>query len=103
MAQVGAAVALAVQAGLQGPNIADWKQSSAPGCYFMIGFVAVCGRQFVLLYKQPQSAEVEHELARKRIRESTLRMTADSTLKMRNSCLQRVFGKSVSPTGLQEM
>ncbi|KAK4687340.1 hypothetical protein P7C73_g2775, partial [Tremellales sp. Uapishka_1] len=67
LAQVGGAICLAVQAGLQGNNLDDWKHSSARGFYFMIAFTAVLAIQYVVFYKTPESKEREHELARERI------------------------------------
>lgn len=72
LAQVGGAICLAVQAGLQGPDISDWKNGGSRGFWFMFAWTAVCAGQFVILYKEPQSIEVEHELARERIRASNL-------------------------------
>ncbi len=67
LAQVGGAITLAVQAGLQ-TNIADWKHSSARAFWFMVAWVAALSLQYVIFYRQPESQEKEHELARARIK-----------------------------------
>ena len=58
---------MAVQAGLQ-TNLADWKSSSARGFWFMVAWVAVLAGQYIIFYRQPESQEREHELARQRIK-----------------------------------
>ncbi len=68
LAQVGGAIALAVQAGLQTNNISDWKHSSARSFWFMLAWIAVLSLQYIVFYKQPVSQEEEHELARQRIK-----------------------------------
>lgn len=69
LAQVGGAVALAVQAGLQ-TNLVDWKKSSARSFWFMIAWVGVLALQYVIFYKTPGTPEEEHAAARKRIADS---------------------------------
>lgn len=71
LAQVGGAITLAVQAGLQGDSIFDWRNGPARGFWFMLAWTAVLGGQFVLFYKTPASVEEEHAAARKRIEETT--------------------------------
>lgn len=68
--QVGGAITLAVQAGLEKKNLADWKGSAAYGYWFMLAWALACTGQFVILYKQPVSVEEEHKLARQRIQAS---------------------------------
>lgn len=36
----------------------------------MVAWAAVLGAQYVIFYKQPQTPELEHELARQRIKAS---------------------------------
>jgi len=69
LAQVGGAVALAVQAGLQ-TNLVDWRESSGRAYWFMVAWVAVLTLQYVIFYKTPGTPEEEHEAARRRIQES---------------------------------
>ena len=61
---------LAVQAGLQTNNLADWKKSSGRAYWFMVAWVAVLSLQYLIFYKKPASVEEEHERARQRIKES---------------------------------
>ena len=70
LAQVGGAITLAVQAGLQTDNLADWGKSSARGFWFMVAWTAALSLQYIIFYRQPQSQEIEHQLARQRIREA---------------------------------
>lgn len=72
LAQVGGAVTLGVQAGLQTDNLADWTHSSARAFWFMIAWVAVLAGQYVIFYRQPDSQEREHEMARERIRKANV-------------------------------
>jgi hypothetical protein len=67
LAQVGGAVVLAVQAGLEGTDLANWKISSARAFYFQIGWTALLAIQYVVFYKKPGTPEEEHIAARKRI------------------------------------
>lgn len=99
VAQVGAAVVLAVQAGFEGSggeggahggdfmqsgiavgglkNIVpqevlaeQWHATAAKTFWFQIAWTAVLAIQFVVLYKTPEGPEAEHEKTRQRIRES---------------------------------
>ena len=70
LAQVGGAVALAVQAGLQTDNLSDWPKSSGRAYWFMVAWVAVLSLQYVIFYRKPEGVAEEHEKARKRIREA---------------------------------
>ena len=70
IAQLGGAIALAVQAGLQTKDVANWKQSGARSFWFMVAWVAVLSLQYVIFYRQPESQAREHELARQRMREA---------------------------------
>ncbi|WWC62078.1 uncharacterized protein I303_104668 [Kwoniella dejecticola CBS 10117] len=71
VAQIGASVALSVQAGLQDTSneIPEWSVSGSRTWYFMIAWVSLLALQFIIFFKQPASPEKEHELARKRILE----------------------------------
>ncbi|KAK4693046.1 hypothetical protein P7C70_g9008, partial [Phenoliferia sp. Uapishka_3] len=73
MAQVGGALLLGVQAGLQKPfATTKWKKSGARAFWFGFAWVFVLALQFVWAYKEPGTPEEEHELARKRIKEAGL-------------------------------
>ncbi|KAK4703392.1 hypothetical protein P7C70_g2833, partial [Phenoliferia sp. Uapishka_3] len=72
VAQVGGAVILAVQSGLQNPTNPAWKKGGARAFWFGFAWVFVLALQFVIQYKQPASPEVEHELARQRIKDAGL-------------------------------
>jgi hypothetical protein len=72
LAQIGGAIVLAVQAGLEGTNLADWKISSARAYYFQIGWTALLVIQYVVFYKTPGTPEEEHEAARRRIAEAKI-------------------------------
>jgi hypothetical protein len=69
MAQVGGAIALAVQAGLQTADLSQWSKGSARGFWFMVAWVAVLCGQYVIFYKTPVGIEEEHVKTRKRIAE----------------------------------
>ncbi|WVQ99577.1 hypothetical protein IAU59_006713 [Kwoniella sp. CBS 9459] len=71
IAQIGGAVTLAVQAGMQGTGFVTWEKSVSRTWYFMIAWTALIAIQFVVFYKEPMSPEEEHDAARKRILEST--------------------------------
>ena len=69
VAQVGVAVTLAVQAGLQ-TDLRDWKESSGRGYWFMVAWAAACALQYTIFYKPYGTPAEEHEATRRRIRES---------------------------------
>ncbi|OCF33013.1 efflux protein EncT [Kwoniella heveanensis BCC8398] len=71
IAQIGGAVTLAVQAGMQGTGFVTWEKSVARTWYFMIAWTALIAIQFVVFYKEPMTPEEEHDAARKRIMETT--------------------------------
>ncbi|WVQ98675.1 hypothetical protein IAU59_005806 [Kwoniella sp. CBS 9459] len=70
VAQIAGAVTLAVQASFEGQGILDWNLTGRRSFYFQIAWTAVLTIQYVVFYKEPGTAEEEHEAARKRIRES---------------------------------
>ena len=70
VAQLGGAICLAVQGGLQTKDVADWKHSGARAFWFMVAWIAVLSLQYVIFYKKPETQAREHELARQRIREA---------------------------------
>ncbi|ORX36582.1 major facilitator superfamily domain-containing protein [Kockovaella imperatae] len=70
LAQVGGAICLAVQAGLQTDDLADWKKSSGRAYWFMVAWVAVLSLQYLILYRKPASVAEEHERAMQRIRDA---------------------------------
>lgn len=70
LAQIGGAICLAVQAGLQTNDLADWKQSSGRAFWFLVAWVAVLAITYVVFHREPGTPEEEHELARKRIKEA---------------------------------
>lgn len=70
LAQIGGAICLAVQAGLQTNNLADWKQSSGRAFWFLVAWVAVLAITYVVFHREPGTPEEEHELARKRIKDA---------------------------------
>jgi len=72
MAQIGGAIALAVQAGLQTQDLSNWKSGSARGFWFMVAWVAVLCGQYVIFYKTPEDVLTEHENTRRRIAEANL-------------------------------
>ena len=69
LAQVGGAVTLAVQAGLQ-TDLTDWKKSSGRAFWFLVAWFAVGTIQYVVFFKPFGTAEEEHAATRQRIKES---------------------------------
>lgn len=67
LAQVGGSICLAVQAGLQTKNIADWPKSSGRAYYFMLAWAVVCGGAYVIFHRPYGTPEEEHRRARARI------------------------------------
>ncbi|WVQ81118.1 hypothetical protein IAT38_003240 [Cryptococcus sp. DSM 104549] len=72
--QVGGAIALAVQAGMESVSftsgvVPSWMDAGARSYYFIIGWTAALAAGYVVFYKQPKEIAVEHEEARKRIAE----------------------------------
>jgi hypothetical protein len=72
MAQVGGAVTLAVQAGLDvsGEGFFDWKKTSGRAYWFMIAWVAVLAGQYAILYRDAGDPTEEHERTRQRIKDA---------------------------------
>ena len=95
VAQVGAAIVLAVQGGFEGSGSGgeslnalgtvpgglqkfvpaellreQWKNTAARTYWFQIAWTALLCIQYVAVYKTPGTAEEEHEATRKRIAES---------------------------------
>jgi hypothetical protein len=67
MGQVGTAVCLAVQAGMEGGSLADWRRN-ARSFWFEFAAVGAVGLVYMVGFKVPESPEREHELARERMR-----------------------------------
>lgn len=67
LAQAGGAITLAVQAGLQTKDLADWPKSSGRAYYFMLAWAVVCGGIYVASYRPYGTPEEEHRRARARI------------------------------------
>jgi succinate dehydrogenase/fumarate reductase flavoprotein subunit len=68
MSQVGGAILLAIQAGLEAPDLHDWR-TNARSFWFVFGAFAAAGASYVVFYDQPISTEEEHIKTRQRIRE----------------------------------
>lgn len=68
IAQVGGAIALAIQAGLSGPTLHDWKKN-ARSFWYQFGATALVAAIYVIFYKTPSEPEEEHRLTRERIAE----------------------------------
>lgn len=69
VAQVGGAVALAVQAAFESEDLSDWMKSAGRTFWFILAWVAVLGLQYSIFWRKPGTPLEEHELARKRIQE----------------------------------
>ncbi|KAL7421600.1 hypothetical protein Q5752_003369 [Cryptotrichosporon argae] len=69
VAQIGGAVALAVQSGLEQPILTEWKPN-ARAYWYELALFGVVGTAFLVFYKTPGTPEDEHEAARRRIRAS---------------------------------
>ncbi|TYJ53179.1 hypothetical protein B9479_006207 [Cryptococcus floricola] len=65
--QVGGAITLAVQAGLESPNPTTFMDSGAKAYYFIIGWTVVLAGAYGVFYRTPKSVGEEHEEARRRI------------------------------------
>ncbi|TYJ54109.1 hypothetical protein B9479_005205 [Cryptococcus floricola] len=65
--QIGGAVALAVQAGMEKTDATTFMEAGGRAYYFIIGWTAVICAAYTLLYKTPKSLEIEHEEARQRM------------------------------------
>ncbi|TYJ57150.1 hypothetical protein B9479_002064 [Cryptococcus floricola] len=70
VAQIAAAITLAVQASFQGQGVQDWNMAARRSFYFQIAWTAVLCIQFVVFFRKPTSPEEAHEATRKRIAES---------------------------------
>ncbi|WVQ70534.1 hypothetical protein IAR50_000053 [Cryptococcus sp. DSM 104548] len=64
--QVGGAITMAVQAGLETPNPVTFMDSGAKVYYFIIGWTVLLASAYGIFYKTPRSVGEEHEEARKR-------------------------------------
>jgi hypothetical protein len=67
VAQVGGAVALAVQAAFETEDLSNWMTSAGRTFWFIVAWVAVLGLQYRILWRRPGTPEEEHALARARI------------------------------------
>lgn len=67
VAQVGGAIALAVQAAFETEDLADWMKSAGRTFWFILAWSAVLGLQYRILWRRPGTPAEEHEMARKRI------------------------------------
>ncbi|AFR92418.2 efflux protein EncT [Cryptococcus neoformans var. grubii H99] len=65
--EIGGAVTLAVQAGMEKPDPFTFMDVGAKVYYFIIGWTVVLSGVYVAFYKQPKALDVEHEETRKRI------------------------------------
>ncbi|ODN84729.1 hypothetical protein L202_00613 [Cryptococcus amylolentus CBS 6039] len=70
VAQVAAAVTLAVQASFEGDGVQDWNKAARRSFYFQIAWTAVLCIQFVVFFRKPTSPQEAHEATRRRIAES---------------------------------
>ncbi|KAL1411547.1 hypothetical protein Q8F55_002509 [Vanrija albida] len=68
LAQVGGAIALGVQAGLEGTALADWKHN-ARSFWFEFAAFALIAVVYAIFYTEPAGALEEHRLTRERIAE----------------------------------
>jgi hypothetical protein len=67
VAQVGGAVALAVQAAFETTDLADWMKGAGRTFWFVLAWIAVLGLQYVIFWRKPGTPVEEHDLARRRI------------------------------------
>lgn len=67
MAQIGAAIALAVQSGLEGKTLHDWRYNARSFWFEFAAFGAVAAA-YAIFYRKPLSPDEEHEAARERMR-----------------------------------
>ncbi|WVQ88920.1 hypothetical protein IAS59_002662 [Cryptococcus gattii] len=59
--EIGGAIALAVQAGMEKPNPSTFMDIGAKAYYFIIGWTVVLSGVYVVFYKQPKALDVEHK------------------------------------------
>ena len=69
LAQVGGAITLAVQAGLQS-DLVNWKESSGRAFWFLVAWIAACSLQYIIFFKPYATVETEHAATRQRIEDS---------------------------------
>lgn len=65
--EIGGAITLAVQAGMEKPDPFTFMDIGAKVYYFIIGWTVVLSGIYVAFYKQPKALAVEHEETRTRI------------------------------------
>lgn len=65
--EIGGAIALAVQAGMEKPNPSTFMDIGAKAYYFIIGWTVVLSGFYVVFYKQPKALDVEHKETMTRI------------------------------------
>lgn len=65
--EIGGAIALAVQAGMEKPNPSTFMDIGAKAYYFIIGWTVVLSGVYVVFYKQPKALDVEHKETMTRI------------------------------------
>ncbi|KAL1407889.1 hypothetical protein Q8F55_007325 [Vanrija albida] len=68
LAQVGSAIALGVQAGLEGTELADWKHN-ARSFWYEFAALALVATVYAVFYSEPRGTLEEHSLTRERIAE----------------------------------
>lgn len=71
-AQIGGAIALAIQSAFETEDIADWMKGAGRTFWFMFAWVGFLGLQYIVFWKKPGTPAEEHELTRRRIAESGL-------------------------------
>lgn len=59
--EIGGATTLAVQAGMEKPNLSTFMDIGAKAYYFIIGWTVILSGIYVVFYKQPKALDVEHE------------------------------------------
>lgn len=86
LGQMGSTVALAVQAGLQTDDLADWPKSSGRAYYFVLAWAVVCGGVYVVFSRSYGTPEGEHQRARARVAApGEARCDAEKGVKMEES------------------
>lgn len=67
LAQVGGAIALGVMAAFETEDLTKWMESAGRTFWFVFGWSAAIGLQYVIFWRQPGTPAEEHELVRRRI------------------------------------
>jgi len=67
MAQIGGAICLAVQAGLEEKTLRNWRPN-ARSFWFEVAVFGAAAIVYFVGYSEPESPEKEHELARERMK-----------------------------------